>query len=228
MVDVIAHRGASRIAPENTVAAFEAAVRLGAHGIELDVRRTADGALVVHHDAVLAGGTAIADVAVRDLPPHVPDLRVALGACAGAWVNVEIKNDPREPGFEPDRALADDTLAVLLDVDHPARWLVSSFDLGTVDRIRELHDAIPTAWLVVDVPDDAVAVLVERRHDALHPWFGALQQHHVAAAHAAGRAVNVWTCDDPARMAELVAWGVDGICTNVPDVALGVVGTRDR
>jgi glycerophosphoryl diester phosphodiesterase len=228
VVDVIAHRGAPMAAPENTVESFVSAVRLGADGIELDVRRAADGVLVVHHDASLPGGRPVSSVPAAELPPHVPTLRAALEACAGAWVNVEIKNDPSEPGFEADRRLADDTLAVLLDLDHPARWLVSSFDLATVDRVRELHESIPTAWLVVGVPDDAVAVLVDHRHDALHPFDGALTRAHVDALHAAAKAVNVWTCDDPARMAELVAWGVDGICTNVPDVALRVVRAAER
>jgi glycerophosphoryl diester phosphodiesterase len=227
VTDVIAHRGASRAARENTVDAFTTAVRMGAHGIELDVRRCADGALVVHHDAVLADGRPLVSVPASELPDHVPDLREALAACAGAWVNVEIKNDPREPGFEQDRRLADDTLEVLLAVDAPARWLVSSFDRPTIDRIRRLHDSIPTAWLVTGVPADAVEVLVAHGHDALHPHVAGLRREHVDALHAAGRAVNVWTCDDPIRMAELVEWGVDGICTNVPDVALEVVrGSR--
>ena len=56
----------------------------------------------------------------------------------------------------------------------------------------------------------------------MHPWVQTLTRDAVRAAHGAGLAVNTWTCDDPARMRELIAWGVDGICTNVPDVALAV------
>ena len=112
MTDIIAHRGASRAAPENTVDAFALAVAMGADGIELDVRRTRDGCLVVHHDARIASGEAIIDLDRRDLPDHIPDLRDALLACAGpsgaveVTVNIEIKNDAGEPDFDPTRSIA--------------------------------------------------------------------------------------------------------------------------
>ena len=75
MTDVIAHRGASRLAPENTIEAFELAVAVGADGIELDVRRTADGVLVVHHDARLPDGRAIVELPWHELPPARADAR---------------------------------------------------------------------------------------------------------------------------------------------------------
>jgi glycerophosphoryl diester phosphodiesterase len=73
------------------------------------------------------------------------------------------------------------------------------------------------------VPRGALAAVAAKGHSALHPWVGALSRDDVDECHAHGLAVNTWTCDDPDRMRELVAWGVDGICTNVPDVALTVV-----
>src|SRR5512144_2235693 len=111
---VIAHRGASRAAPENTVAAFRRAAELAAEMVELDVRRSADGRLVVHHDAHLADGRAVAATRADELPAAVPDLAAALDACVGMAVNIEIKNDPDEPGFEPDRALADHVAAMVI------------------------------------------------------------------------------------------------------------------
>jgi glycerophosphoryl diester phosphodiesterase len=226
MTDVIAHRGANRAARENTVAAFRAAVALGAHGIELDVRRCAGGDLVVHHDVALDDGRVLAETPRGELPDHVPDLRTALDACDGAWVNVEIKNDPSAPDFDAERAIADDVVALALDVDVPSRWLISSFDFLTIERVRAVHDTIPTAWLVVQTPDDAVQRLVAGRHDALHPWVGTLQRDTIDRAHAVGLAVNTWTCNDPEQMGVLVGWGVDGICTDVPDVALTLVAGR--
>ena len=65
---VIAHRGASRAAPENTVAAFRRAAEMGADMVELDVRRTADGQLAIHHDAHLPDGRAVCDVVSAELP----------------------------------------------------------------------------------------------------------------------------------------------------------------
>lgn len=212
-VQVMAHRGASRAERENTVAAFRRAAEMGAHAVELDVRRTPWGVLMVHHDPLPV-----------PVPDHVPTLGEALDACAGMWVNVEIKNDPREPDFDPTDSIADDTIAHLLARhDDPARWLISSFRIETIDRCRSLAPQIPTAWLTSLVPEGAPAMLVERGHVALHPKVAALTRDVVDACHAAGLAVNTWTCDDPDRMRELIEWGIDGICTNVPDVALAVL-----
>jgi glycerophosphoryl diester phosphodiesterase len=220
-VHVIAHRGASAVERENTIEAFRRAAAMGADAVELDVRRSAAGVLVVHHDAYLPdAGRAICTL--DELPAHVPTLGEALDACAGMWVNVEIKNDAREPDFDPTDSIADETVAHLLARGTDDRWLISSFRLETVDRCRALAPVLRTAWLVGAVPADAPAVLVERGHGALHPWVERLDRATVDACHAAGLQVNTWTCDDPVRMAELIGWGIDGICTNVPDVALRV------
>lgn len=144
------------------------------------------------------------------------------------WVNVEIKNDAEEPDFDPADEIADRTMELLLARDEHERWLISSFRIETVDRCRTIADAagapVRTAWLTGIVPDDVVDLLVAKGHVALHPWVRLLGRHVIDACHAAGIHVNTWTCDDPERMAELVEWGVDGICTNVPDVALRVLG----
>ncbi len=139
------------------------------------------------------------------------------------WVNVEIKNDPQEPDFDPSDSIADRTIDALRARGQDDRWLISSFRLETIDRCRALAPSIRTAWLVVQVPDDVIATLVGRGHGALHPWVATLLRSHIDVCHGAGIEVNTWTCDDPARMAELVDWGIDGICTNVPDVALAVL-----
>ena len=123
-------------------------------------------------------------------------------------------------------ALASQTwrgIGALLRRGEEERWLLSAFRLETVDRCRALVPTIRTAWLVGHVPDDVVATMVGRGHSALHPWVGALNRSHIDVCHGAGIAVNTWTCDDPRRMAELIEWGIDGICTNVPDVAIGVI-----
>jgi glycerophosphoryl diester phosphodiesterase len=225
---VIAHRGASKAAPENTLEAFALAGRLGADAVELDVRRTRDGALVVHHNPDLPDGRVIASIDAADLPASVPALGAALDACAGMWVNVEIKNDPTEPDFDPSDSIADETMDLLLARDEHERWLISSFRIETVDRCRSIADAagapIRTAWLTSIVPDDVVELLTTRGHVALHPWVKLLRREVIDACHAAGIEVNTWTCDDPERMAELIEWGIDGLCTNLPDVALTVLG----
>ena len=227
-IAVMAHRGASRAERENTLEAFATAGRMGADAVELDVRRTADGALVVHHNPHLDDGRLIAALDREALPEHVPDLGEAFDACAGMWVNVEIKNDPEEPDFDPTDSIADATMALLLDRNEHDRWLISSFRVETIDRCLDVaaqHGVrIATAWLTAVVPDDVVPMLVAKGHVALHPWVRLLTAEMIDRCHAAGIAVNTWTCDDPERMAELIEWGIDGICTNMPDVALSVLG----
>ena len=130
---LIAHRGAAQSAPENTLAAFADARRQGADGIEFDVRRTSDGVLVLSHDPVLPDGTPIASLAASELPDTVPTLAGALVACAGGVINVEIKNDPREPGHDPTGAMSSQVLEEVTASEVFDDVLVSSFDLATLD-----------------------------------------------------------------------------------------------
>ena len=225
MTLVIAHRGASGRFPENTVAAFRAARDLGADWVELDVRRTADGGLAVHHDAHLADGRTIVEVAASDLPADVPDLVTALDACEPLGVNVEIKNLPGDPDFDPTCAIVDGVVAAVGARAQPI--LVSSFHSETLDRMRDLEPSIATALVTFALHDVArtVDAVAAAGHAALNPYDAPVDAALVAACHDLGLAVNVWTVDDPGRIAELVALGVDGIVTNVPDVAREVLRT---
>lgn len=228
MTAVWAHRGASAAARENTVEAFAAAVRMGADGVELDVRRTADGAIAVHHDALLADGRTVADVAAADLPPGVPLLDAAFEACGDLVVNVELKNLPGEPDHDPDERLAEQVARWVAAEGVQARVLVSSFNLAAVDRCLAVDASVPTAFLAVVAPGrDFAGRLVHqaRRHGhrALHPHHSGVTPYLVEQCAAAGLACNTWTVDDPGRMLELAALGVDAIVTNVPDVAVATL-----
>jgi glycerophosphoryl diester phosphodiesterase len=222
MTMVIAHRGASRQERENTIAAFERAAALGADGVELDVRRTIDGVLVVHHDAYLPDGVAICRTPYSDLPASVPMLGAALDACDGMFVNLEIKNSRDEPDHDPDDRVAEEVATVLVARGGGRRWLISSFRYRTVERFRELVPTARTAWLTLTLDGEVIERAAAGGHDAVHPDVRSVEASGVRRAHAAGLAVNVWTCNDPERMRELIAWGVDGICTDCPDVAIGV------
>ncbi len=225
MTQVIAHRGASAAAPENTIDAFALARQLGADWVELDARRTLDGAIVVAHDAHLADGRVIVETRAADLPRSIPRLAEALDACAGMGVNIEIKNLPIDPDFDPDESVAEGVVAEIRRRSSHADVLVSSFHLPTIDRVLALDPSIPTAFLVVRADDAARLASLTRRHGhgALHPWDVLVDAALVTAAHSEGLLVNVWTVDDPQRIAELVAFGVDGVVTNLPDVARRVV-----
>ncbi|MBS1848659.1 MAG: glycerophosphodiester phosphodiesterase [Actinobacteria bacterium] len=218
---VFAHRGVSAEFPENTVAAFAAAAGRGADGVELDVRRTADGALVVHHDAHLADGRAIVEMHHDELPGHLPGLEEALVACGAIGVNIEIKNYPGEPDHDPDCRVSTGVVDLVQRLGIADRVIVSSFNYADIAAIRHLDGTIATGWLVIstDNVDELVAHLVRDGHRALHPPESCTDDAVVAAAHAAGLLVNVWTVDDPGRIVELAAMGVDTVITNDPDGA---------
>lgn len=205
------------------MAAFRAAADLGANWVELDVRRTADGALAVHHDAHLPDGRPIVDLLAVDLPASVPSLAEALEACAPLGVNVEIKNSPNDVDFDAGAALVEPVVAVINACSQPI--IVSSFDRPTLDRVRAVDPSIATAQLTFDLsnPSRTIERAVAAGHVALHPFDATVNHELVALVHDAGLAINVWTVDDPARIEELAEMGVDGIVTNVPDVAARVL-----
>ena len=225
----MAHRGASKVEVENTTMAFTRALEMGADAVELDVRRCGSGELVVHHDPKLSDGRTIISVDNKDLPGHIPTLAEALDACGSMWVNIEIKNEPKEPDFDPQELMTRKVVEFLHQRGSLDRWLISSFRRETVDTIRELMPELKTAWLVMTL-DNAELVSVAKKmssqgHTALHPWVKQLSQPMVDVFHQHGLQINTWTCDDPMRMRELIDWQVDGICTNVPDVALRVINS---
>lgn len=227
---VVAHRGASADHLENTVEAFLAARDQGADWVELDVRRTADGALAVHHDAALPDGRTLVGLMADELPAHVPQLGTALDACRGMGVNIEIKNFPGDPDFDPEERVAAEVVAHLVArrIDAggiPQPVIVSSFNPATIARVHLLDPSIPTGWLVLEVPEpeQTVAQVAEAGHDALHPLVDVVDRALVTICHGAGLALNCWTVDEPERIRELVLIGVDGIVTNTPAVARRIV-----
>ena len=221
-MNVIGHRGASGTLPENTPAAFIAADEMGADGVELDVRIAADGRggtrLVVFHDPLPTEQEAL------DALPGFDDV---LDACGDRMlVNVEIKNSANDGGFDPTMAVVEPMLRAMQRRGRSwsGRWLISSFSLPTIDHCRILDPAIPTALLVTEPSAVAIAAAVDGGHPAIHPWVEMLDAERVDACHAAGLVVNTWTCNDAERLAALASFGVDGVCTDVPDIALTTIG----
>lgn len=226
MVRVIAHRGASAAAAENTIEAFRLARELGADWVELDARRTRDDVVIVHHDAELSDGRTIVELDAVELPPSVCGLEAALEACEPMSVNIEIKNWPLDPDFDETERVAQQVAQLVDRLDLRTRVLVSCFHYPTLQRIKTLDPAIPTAFLHTLIDKswlELAAEVAQDGHQALHPWDGFVDEPYMSAARENNLEVNVWTVDDPLRMAELIRLGVDGICTNVPDVARKVV-----
>lgn len=226
MVLVIGHRGAPVACRENTLAAFLEAVRLGADGIELDVRRAVDGALVVHHDGVLPDGAAVSNISVDELPAWVPTLPEVFDALEDdVLIDVEIKNMPNEADWDPAESVAASVASLIGERGRRARTVVTSFSLASVDMVRAVDPTIATGWLTLPGYDQSAAVdtIVERGHHALLPRHEAVTVELVERAHGAGIEVLAWTVDDPDRMLALAALGVDAVITNVPEVAVAAL-----
>ena len=218
MTLVIAHRGASSTHRENTLEAFIAAQEQGADWVELDVRGTVDGVVVVHHDALLPDKRLIAAMRAHELPEFVPTLSQAIEACGSMGMNVEIKNSSDDLGFDPAHAIAADVAGVLSRTMPSGGVIVSSFNESILAKLRSVDEHLPAAWLVDNETDlfRATALCHSLRLQAIHPHHELANQQTILALQKAQLRVNVWTVDDSIDMSRLLEWQVDGIVTNAP------------
>lgn len=225
MVLIIGHRGASKAFQENTIEAFVGAADAGADWVELDIRRSVDGEIVVHHDPATADGAVIAETKAKSLPDHIPTLAEALVACGDMGVNIEIKNDPNETDYDPEHLMVPRTIEVARAHLPAERTLITSFDMGAINAVHDVAPNMPTGFLTAEDIGAEVAVGRAAAHDhvAINPADRIVTRRWIGEAEAAGLAVYVWTVDDPDRMIELAELGVDGIITNVPDVAVAAL-----
>lgn len=226
---VIAHRGASGECPENTDAAFERAIALGADMIETDLHRSRDGVVVVHHDAQLdrlgveeeIGALSAAELAALDAAPgrdevaRIPTLLDLLDRHASRIdFNLELKTGlaGAYPGMEAAVVEAVAARGLL------PRILFSSFDDGVLARIRAASAEARIAVLVDWRAADGVAARADRvAAEAINPHVALVTTQSVAEAHAVGRAVYPYTANEAAEMDRLLDCGVDGVITNYPD-----------
>ena len=214
---IIAHRGAAGYEVENSLAAFRAAGDLGADAVELDIHSTADGALVVHHGETI-GEHHIAHCTLGEVRDHplpngepIPTLPEALAVILPKMIAyVEIKFVAR--------AWDDRLFETIEKSGAPERIALHAFDHRIIRRMGEKRPFIRRGVLSASYPVYPVRSLEDA--DASILW----QHHHhvddalVAQLHAAGKLLYVWTVNDPAEVRSLLALGVDGICTDYPDV----------
>ena len=212
---VIAHRGASSVELENSLAAFRAAASQGADGVELDVHATADGELIVHHDETIDGtsiaqssAAAIAALRLKNGEP-VPTLSQALAAIA-----------PRLQVFIEVKTLAARWDARLFDAmdrgPNPSGYAVHSFDHRIVQRLGKQRDGLRCGVLSVSYDVRPLVALQDAGASILWQERSLVDQDLVRVLHEAGRSLFIWTVDEPADLAGFVALGVDGLCTNFP------------
>lgn len=208
-VEIIAHRGANREAPENTMAAFQRALALGVQGIELDVQLTRDGVPVVHHDPRLRDGS---DDLIGSL--DMTDVRRRIGAPDLSEV-LDLVNEQCTVYVEIKAAGAVEAVARLLR-DRQDWCVAHSFDHRAVLRARSLDPRLSTGILLVSYLVDIAGAM--RAADARDVWQQAdfIDRELTDRVHAAGGRVVAWTVNDPQRARTLTALGVDAICTDDP------------
>jgi glycerophosphoryl diester phosphodiesterase len=227
---IVGHRGAPRRAPENTPAAFAAAADEGARWVELDARRSADGVVVVHHDAHTPDGVPIVERAaatLTDVGVHRLD-RVLDGLPVGLGVDVECKNLPGDPDYEPDEELVALVATVLEPRLGSRPFCTSSFNPATVAAAAAALPAVPAGLLTLPLLDAAAAADIAHEVGARllcpHVDCADLDAATVAGLHDGGLEVLVWTVNDPARARALAAAGVDALCTDDPAGLLAALG----
>jgi glycerophosphoryl diester phosphodiesterase len=236
VTQVWAHRGASRDAPENTLAAFELAIEQGADGVELDVQLSADGALVVIHDETLDRTTdatgKVSDHSLAELRRvdasagregfrgvGLPTLSEALEllAPAGLVVNIELKNS-----VEPYPGLEQKVLAAL-DAFDLQRVVLSSFNHYSVRRLSALGARAELAAIYSDPLFRPWRYARDLGVSAIHPpmpyVFG---KRFVTRAREEGISVRPWVVNSPGALLRMFRYGVDALFTDAPDVALAL------
>lgn len=208
-MEIIAHRGAPRQHAENSLPGFRQALAWGVDGIELDVWRTLDGVIVVHHDAAAPGQPPIPTLLANALVPDIPTLAAVLDLVgARATVYVEVK----QPGIE------DDVLAVVAKSTTPCA--IHAFDHRVAARVTARGTGIPTGVLVASyLIDPSAALHAAGARDWWQAW-DLIDRALVARIHETGGRVIAWTVNDRSAAASLEAMGVDGICTDVADLLL--------
>jgi glycerophosphoryl diester phosphodiesterase len=215
---VIGHRGASAREVENSLAAFRAAATLGADAVELDIHASADGALIVHHDEMIDRRYLIPQVPakrIRELRlangEPIPTLAEALEA-AGATLQVFVEVKSLAPQFD------ERLFAALRDGPNPSGYAVHGFDHRIVRRLGQAHPELRRGVLSASYPVEPLTALQDAGATILWQERALVDRALVELLHGAGMTILVWTVDDPADMRRLLELGVDGICTNLPDV----------
>jgi glycerophosphoryl diester phosphodiesterase len=237
----IAHRGASRAAPQNTLAAFRKAMELGADGVELDVQLSADGHVVVMHnssvDETTDGTGLVAEKTLAELKAldagskfspqfageRIPALAEVFDALDGKLlVNVELKDlSARGDGLEAS------VVEVVRQYRMEKKVLFSSFNPFALRRVHALAPDIPIGLLYAR----SLPIFLRRAwlaplapHQARHPDFTLVDKPLVEWCRARRLRVHTWTVNDPAEMKRLIGLGVDAIITDAPDVLSAIVG----
>ena len=235
----LAHRGGGTLAPENTLAALRCGLSYGYRAVEFDVMLAADGVPVVVHDPELgrtvAGSGHINEYTAAQLGAMeagawfnpafagegVPTFDAVVAYCKAQriWMNIEIKP---APGFDAatGEAVARATRARFSEEIAAGKLLplLSSFSIAALEAARQAAPELARAWLVEAIPDDWALQAREQGVVAIHCDHQQLTRALALAVKGEGFGLFCYTVNTPERASELLAWGVDGFCTDRIDL----------
>ena len=229
---VLAHRGAGRLAPENTLAAMRCALSYGFHAVEFDVMALKSGELVLMHDAELGrtvpGHGMVVDFSAAELRrmdagswlgaqfagEPVPEFAEVTRFCVrhAIWMNAEIKP---APGMEPETG---NLVAQACKQLPTGSVLLSSFSIEALAAAQQVAPEIPRALLVEHVPTDWQQRLSKLHASALHVNASLIDAKTVATVRQAGYGLFCYTVNDPDDAKRLLSYGVDAFCTDRLDL----------
>jgi glycerophosphoryl diester phosphodiesterase len=230
---VMAHRGASAAAPENTLIAYKKAIEMGADYAELDVRQTKDGAIVLMHDKTVHRTTGVKgfvwDFTLEELRQMeagswfgeefrgepIPTLEEVIRLVKGRMkLNIEVKISENEPG------IAQRVVNIVRSEDFSQNCMITSFDMETVKTFKAIAPDLKTGFIFDK----------EYRSDVFEGTWDVLSCNHelvnagfVKLAKESGKKIYVWTVNEREEMLRLIGLRVDGIITDMPDLLKSVL-----
>ncbi len=236
---IFAHRGASGYAPENTLTAFDHALSLGAEAIELDVKLTGDGHVIVLHDQLVDRTTngigdlrnfTLAQVQELDAGSYfsaqfsgekIPSLAQVFDAFGGKlFINIELTN------YKTYGDGLTDKVVELIDQYKLDQWVMfSSFHPSNILRARKLKPGIPSALLALPGANGRMQRSIAGKWISpklIHPYLGDVDGALIQREKKRGRRVHVWTVNEPEDIARMIQLGVNGIFTDFPDRAIQI------
>lgn len=234
---IIAHRGFSGIAPENTLAAFQKAIDAGIEYFELDIHKTKDDSVVVIHDSSVDRTSSngmkgkIADLTFAELSQvrvgysgkfgdefkeeKVPTLREALQLAKG---KIKVCLEIKVTGAE------EQVMETLKELKMKDEVIIFSFLYPALAKVRQLDETIDILYLIGSADETTIDYAKVIKAQAIGAGGGnPLTKEYVDKVHANGLEIWRWTVDDEAAMKELISIGVDGIISNFPDRALKLI-----
>lgn len=234
---IIGHRGAAGLAPENTFASFDLALQLGVNAIEIDIRRTKDGKLVIFHDDHIERTTNGTGVLQEMKWPQLRNLD------AGSWFDpkysgeripllteflkryqnkTRIETEVKQPGIE------EKVLQAVSDQNLLDSMTFTSFDFSTVAHIKELTPQAAVGFLTSDISDETIERVKKANITQFSPEASKVTKSLVDKWHSEGLYVRVWGIEDTTIMKQAIAAGVDGMTVDFPNLLLDELRGESR